>query len=414
MANEELVAAMSKVVELDPSNVGMRLNLATLLVESDLAAEALKHARHILADAPDHLGALRIAADACDKLGDSERGRSYRRMAEALGSRLIDLPEPADEQEEPFQPPRKMGADGDTQPPGPDDSLWVVEDSNVKLSDVAGLEQVKARLHMTFLGPMMSPDMREAFGHKMRGGLMLYGPPGCGKTYLAKAIAGELGAGFLSVGISEVLDMWLGNSEKNLHAAFEAARRRKPCVLFFDEIDALGRKRTLTRDHGGRGVINQLLSELDGVKSNNDGVFILAATNHPWDVDSALRRPGRFDRLLLVSPPDRPAREAIARLALMSRPHENLDWTWISEKTEDFSGADVRYLCETAVEFALAESMRVGRVCPVDQNMIKRALKEVKASMRPWLESAKNYALFSNDGGEYDDLLQYLKARRMV
>ena len=137
------------------------------------------------------------------------------------------------------------------------------------------------------------------------------------KTHLARATAGEINATFLSVGISDVLEMWLGNSERNLHQLFQQARRNKPCVLFFDEVDALAASRTDMRTSAARHMINQFLSEMDGVDSSNEGVLTLAATNAPWHVDAAFRRPGRFDRILFVPPPDQAARAAILRIHLV-------------------------------------------------------------------------------------------------
>src|SRR5206468_5995578 len=141
---------------------------------------------------------------------------------------------------------------------------------------------------------------------------------------------------------------------------FETARRSRPCVLFFDEIDALGRKRSLMRQSAGHDVVNQLLAEMDSVGNDNEGVFILAATNHPWDVDTALRRPGRLDRTLLVLPPDAPAREAILRGALAERPVEDVDVARLAAKTGGYSGADLVHLVEVAAEAALQESVRTG------------------------------------------------------
>src|SRR5206468_9093310 len=172
---------------------------------------------------------------------------------------------------------------------GAADRAFDVEVSTVRLADVGGMTEVKQRLELAFLGPLRNPQLRAMYGKSLRGGLLLYGPPGCGKTFLARAVAGEMQARFLALSIVDVLNMWLGNSEKNLHEVFEAARRNAPCVLFFDEIDALGQKRSQLRQHAGRNVVNQLLAELDGVGDNNEGVFVLAATNHPWDVDTALR-----------------------------------------------------------------------------------------------------------------------------
>ena len=253
----------------------------------------------------------------------------------------------------------------------------------------------------------------KAFGKTTRGGLLMYGPPGCGKTFIARATAGELGAHFLAVGLSDVLDMYVGNSEKNLHQIFETARRKSPCVLFLDEIDALGRKRSQMR-HSGGNIINQLLSEMDGVNAKNEGVFVLAATNHPWDVDTALRRPGRLDRTLLVLPPDLEARASLLEMSLRDRPVQNIDVNGLAKTTEDFSGADLAHLADSAAELAMEDSMTTGRVRSITMNDFKTALKDVRPSTRAWFETAKNYAMFANDAGGYDDLLEYLKAKRMM
>jgi SpoVK/Ycf46/Vps4 family AAA+-type ATPase len=223
-----------------------------------------------------------------------------------------------------------------------------------------------------------------------------------------------MGARFVSIGLSDVLDMYIGQSERNLHEIFETARRNAPCVLFFDEIDALGRKRSQMRNSAGREVVNQLLAELDNVNADNRGVFVLAATNHPWDVDSALRRPGRLDRTLLVLPPDGPARESIMRFHMSERPVEGVDVSWLAGKTEGYSGADLAYLCESAAELAMEDSMATGKPRPLSQADFKSALKDLKPSTRPWFETARNYAMFANEGGTYDELLDHLRTMRMV
>ena len=162
----------------------------------------------------------------------------------------------------------------------------------------------------------------------LRGGLLLWGPPGCGKTFLARAVAGELGARFATVGLHHVLDMWLGNSEKQLHEFFEMARRSTPCVLFFDELDAIGHSRMDLGRSAARNVVAQLLVELDGVEHSNEGIFVIGATNQPWDVDPALRRPGRFDRTMLILPPDTPARVRSSAITC-----GNVRWpTWTSRR----------------------------------------------------------------------------------
>ncbi len=177
-----------------------------------------------------------------------------------------------------------------------------VERVKTTFADVGGMEALKEEIRLKIIYPLAHADLYAAYGKAAGGGILMYGPPGCGKTHLARATAGEIKAGFLSVGINDVLDMWIGNSERNLHELFEQARQNKPCVLFFDEVDALGARRSDMRTSGGRHLINQFLSEMDGIQSANDGVLVLAATNAPWHLD-----PG-------VSPP-RPVRSGAIRAA---------------------------------------------------------------------------------------------------
>ena len=158
--------------------------------------------------------------------------------------------------------------------------------------------------------------------------------------------------------------------------------------------------------------VNQLLTELDGVGSDNEGVFVLAATNHPWDVDPALRRPGRLDRTLLVLPPDREAREAILRTHLRDRPVERIDTRRLAKATEGFSGADLAHLCESASENALMESVGSGQVRMIGMPDFDRALSQIRPSIGPWVETARNVALYANASGEYDELARWLRKRR--
>ncbi|MEV7370121.1 ATP-binding protein [Streptomyces sp. NPDC090301] len=298
-----------------------------------------------------------------------------------------------------------------------DADAWDVDAPGaVRLADVGGMDEVKDRLEAAFLAPMRNPELRRLYGKSLRGGLLLYGPPGCGKTFIARAVAGELGANFLTVSLSDVLDMWIGASEKNIHDIFETARRQAPCVVFLDELDALGAKRSRTHHSGLRNVVNQLLTELDGIASGagNEGVFVLAATNVPWDVDIALRRPGRLDRTLLVLPPDATARESILRYHLRERPIEAVDLGKLVKATEDFSGADLAHVCESAAEAALLDSARSGSVRLITTKDLLGAAKQIKPSTEPWFAAARNVAMFANEGGLYDDLLAHLKRKRKL
>jgi len=296
----------------------------------------------------------------------------------------------------------------------PGSAAFDVEHAGLRLADVAGMADVKQRLEAAFLAPMRNPELRKLYGKSLRGGLLMYGPPGCGKTFIARAIAGELGARFLAVSFADVVDSMLGQSERNIREIFSVARQNSPCVVFLDEVDAIGQKRTQLRHTPMRAVVNQLLLELDDVTGGNEGVFLLAATNHPWDVDSALRRPGRFDRMLLVLPPDQPARAAIFRYHLRERPVERVDPERLAKLTDGYSGADIAHVCESAAELALLDSVRRGEPRMIAQPDLESAIRDVRPSLSPWFDAARNVALFANEGGAYDDLAVYLKKNRLL
>ncbi|MDO5683247.1 MAG: ATP-binding protein, partial [Propionibacteriaceae bacterium] len=298
--------------------------------------------------------------------------------------------------------------------PIPPQDIWEVEDPGLTLADVGGMHHVKERLEIAFLAPMRNPELRKLYGKSLRGGLLLYGPPGCGKTYIARAIAGEMGAGFINVTLSDVLDAYVGASEQNLHKLFQLARRKAPVVLFIDEVDAIGHKRSQSTWSSLRNVVNQLLHEMDGVGVDNDGVFVLAATNTPWDVDPALRRPGRLDRSVCVLPPDEPARAAILQHNLSRRPVEGINLAKLAKATDGFTGADLSHLCETAAEFAMMDSVRSGTVRMMTMKDLTKALKQVRPSARPWFDMARNVVTYADQAGEYAELREYMRQNKLL
>jgi SpoVK/Ycf46/Vps4 family AAA+-type ATPase len=389
VTDDALLTSLLAAVDANPADVALRLHVAELLAGRDRLPEALAQCTQALATEPAHPGAVAL----------------LQRIT-TLISRPVQ-PEfdwtRAEQQVAPPVPAREAAPDAVTED---------VERPALSLADVGGMQQVKDRLELAFLGPVRRPDLARAFGKSVGGGLLLYGPPGCGKTFLARALAGEVGASFLEVGVADVLDMHVGQSERNLAQVFDAARRSAPCVLFFDEVDALGQKRSHLRHSSSmRNTVNTLLTEMDGAE---DGVFVLGATNHPWDVDPALRRPGRFERMLLVLPPDAPARAAILRHHLRDRPVAGLDLDELVRATEHYSGADLAHIATTAAERALAESMRSGRVRPVGMADLRAALAEVRPSTGPWFATARNVIGFGNADGSYDDLAAHLKRHRRL
>jgi AAA+ superfamily predicted ATPase len=443
-SGDEALQALREAVRLSPDNVPLRQHLADTLLGLGRPEDAEKEFRHALTLAPDnprlkiglanafhqqgkHSQALVIVEDLSKggevparvtllharlllQAGEAERAvRLYRDAVGAdpgvadpdLAGRLGIDAGPSDEVVE--------GRVRSTYEEVPAEDEGDVERPAVTFADIGGMDAVKDEIRMKIIYPLSHPELYRAYGKTVGGGILLYGPPGCGKTHLARATAGEVKASFLAVGINEVMDVWIGQSERNLHTFFEQARDHRPCVLFFDEVDALGASRTDLRHSTARQVINQFLAELDGIKANNEGVLVLAATNAPWHLDPAFRRPGRFDRILFVPPPDAAPRAAILRILCRGKPVDAIDYDLLAQKAENFSGADLKAVVDVAVERKLREAMKEGRPKPLTTRDLAASLSGIKPTTKEWFATARNYALYSNQGGLYDDILKYLK-----
>jgi SpoVK/Ycf46/Vps4 family AAA+-type ATPase len=289
-------------------------------------------------------------------------------------------------------------------------SLENVIPKKVTFDDVGGLSELKKTIEMKIIKPFMNPGLFSKFRKKAGGGILLYGPPGCGKTYIAKATAGECRAQFYPIHISEILDPYVGVSEQNLHQAFETARGNAPAVLFFDELDALGFSRSKSRSDVMRPLVDTMLNELQSVESSNEKLLIIGATNMPWDVDDAFKRPGRFDKLVFVPPPDWEARKLIFKLKLSGRPVESgIVYEMLADRTPLYSGADIENVVEMAAENVLAEILEGGRERLITMEDLLEAISTTKPTTIEWLTTIRNYIKYGNQSGIYSEAAAYIK-----
>jgi transitional endoplasmic reticulum ATPase len=409
----EAEAEYKRALKLLPNDLDIKLRLAEAFFENGKYSEAEVVAEEVIAakffPANMYLLLARIALNR----GDARRAHELYQQAISMDDKLSDANLKQAIHDGLLKSNLAVSIENDLGNDNTLDALFEdVEKPRIAFKDVGGMNNVKSEIDLKIIQPLKNPAIYAAFGKKIGGGVLLYGPPGCGKTLLARATAGEIKASFINVGINDVLDMWLGNSEKNLHDVFQQARASKPCVLFFDEVDALGANRSDMRHTNTRFIINQFLDELDGVKYSNDGVLILAATNTPWYLDTAFRRPGRFDRIIFVAPPDVEARAEIFKIHLNPVPTEGVDVLQIAKLTDSFSGADIKLVIDLAVEAKLPESLRLGRVIPVTTADLKTAIGRHRATTKEWFGTAKNHALYANESGLYDDVLKYWKRKK--
>ncbi len=419
---EEAKSVFERVLKLDPARPEARLGIARILHLSGKTSESVVRTEVLIAENPDFAPAHLLLARLHAGEGNLPAARtSYERALEldpmgtdpSLEKEIHGRGQP----EPPKPEPEKVTVAGQGWTPENDEEKSAVAESDIErpkltFADIGGMESIKEEIRMKIIHPLKNPQLFKAYGKKIGGGVLLYGPPGCGKTLLSRATAGEIKANFLSIGIHQILDLYLGNSEKNLHQLFELARTHAPAVLFFDEVDALAADRNDLKRSAGRTLINQFLAEMDGNVGDNDGLLILGATNAPWHLDPAFRRPGRFDRILFVPPPDEPARAAILDVMAKDKPVHQLDVGAIAKKTKDFSGADLKAVFDIAIERSLARAMAENRVIPLGTDDLLKSAKDVKPSTKAWFESAKNYAIYSNQSGFYDDVLTVLGIKK--
>jgi transitional endoplasmic reticulum ATPase len=406
------IAALERALELTPDNHELRLLLAETLEAAGRGGESLTHYERLL-----ETGSLpreRLVAAGAAALGAGNLQLAARFLERAKNDGVVDGVAALQGDLEralggPAEPaPLQTGIDADEALSA---AHYLESEPQVTFADVGGLDEPKKAIHRTIVLPFQRPDLYLKYKRRAGGGAMLYGPPGCGKTLLARATAGECKLPFFNVRIEDVLDPHLGVSERNLHYAFEQARLSAPCVLFLDELDALAYARRKQAGSAGRPLVDQLLQELDAIGSDNRDLLILSATNAPWDVDDALKRPGRLDRPLFVPPPDRDARRRIVELALADRHAEGVDAKRLADATPLFSGADLWALVEAAIDEVIDEALDSGTEPPLRMEHLEAAVRRARPTTLDWLASARNYVEFANQAGRYDEVERFLRSK---
>lgn len=403
MSRTELEAALLS----DPFNAELRLEYAHLLFNSGEFSAARAQYQHTMKQSAI---AAPLIGQAATWLAEGDRERAldcYQRARALTGFEPNADLEALAASARPVSAPRLsvVASDGSLVP-------TEVPRSRLNFADVAGMEELKQSLRLAIIEPFLKPGLFARFRKAAGGGILLYGPPGCGKTLMARAVAGECRAEFISVGVSEIVSMWMGESEQRLADLFAKARSLKPAVLFFDELDALAYSRAKASSEHSRRIVNEFLSQLDGLGNDNRDVLVMAATNMPWDVDSAMKRPGRFARQVFVAPPDAVARQRILELKLLGVPSTALDLATIAGSIELYSGADIDGLIDLAKEAVLTEIIQGGEERPLAQADLLTAQSRMQASTLDWLNVARNLVRYGGGDTSYRDLEKYLKTTK--
>ncbi len=403
---EEAKRAYDKILVISPDDIDAAHGAALSLFHLGETSEAAVRAESLLKKNPKSSISLALLAKIAISERNLQEARTYYEKAKLIDPMFRD--ETIERELLGVVSNSAEKSSSELVSKAPDD----YEKPNVNFSHVGGMEEVKEEIRMKIIYPLKNPELFKSYGKKTGGGVLLYGPPGCGKTLISRATAGEINASFFSIGLHQILDMYVGNSEKNLHGFFEAARNNNPSVIFIDEIDALAADRKDMKYSASRPLINQFLAELDGNIGSNEGVLILGATNAPWHIDPAFRRPGRFDRIIFVPIPDAPAREEIIKIISKDKPIADLDFSLLAKKTQGFTGADIKAMFDVAIERLLSKAMKQNKVVIIKTEDLLDAAKGIVPSSKPWFETAKNYAIHANESGFYDPVLKFLQIKK--
>ena len=426
--------AFDRLLTLEPGHFEAQLGIARVLFLDGKTSEAAVRTERILRDHPDfapaHLFLSRI------HLAENNRSKALEEYQKAIAvDSAIGDPGLEKELGRGGRPPRRTPAPVASEPrtpggnPFPDedaldddnefdeDGEWrtehwyqptPIEPGGADFNSVGGMDRVKEKIRNLLLEPLRDPTLFRAYGQQSAGGILLYGPPGCGKTLISRAIAGESRAKVFPIGIHDLFDSYIGNTEKNIRYLFETARQQAPSVLVFDEADSFAPDRKRLRDPQMRNVVNQLLSELDAIHRPGSEVLVVASTNTPWAMDPQFLRPGRFDHALFVPPPDRRARRMILHQLLADRPTEKLDYNALAKASRGFSGADLRGWVDRACHLAIGDAVQSGKLIPLTDELMMQARVGIKSTCRGWFHEAREQVRNPRTREMMSDFMQWL------
>jgi len=342
-----------------------------------------------------------------------ERSRKFKEIAEGLKEGTVKVytdgvlpPQPAE--------PQTTRVSDEEKTREKVKELVLVEKPKLRFEDIAGLNEVKERIKEAIVYPFTYPEDYKYFGVNPGGGILLYGPPGCGKTMLAAAAAAECDAVFINLKVSDIKDKYVGESEKNIKQVFELARSYERAILFFDEIDAMAGERGDSSQGHEKSLVNELLAQMDALESKGTPrtSLILAATNQPWSVDLALRRSGRFDSAVFIPNPDVESRQKLFEINLRSRPvDKSVKLAALAQMTERYASAEIVEICDRAAKIPLRERLREQKKRrAISLADFKQSIEEKTTVLPAWYLRAVREIEASGEADMFNELIQAARA----
>jgi transitional endoplasmic reticulum ATPase len=398
---DEAIALYTEAIEAYPQYASAYFNRALSYALMSKYVEAKADADKVMELEPDKADAPYVMGVVCEYEHDNEGALEWYEKSLKNDSTYTQAKERMKSLKEKMKSAGTVGVEkSEKGGKGDESGKTVVEEgqikqvrwftSNTTFKDVAGMEKAKEMIHDNIMLALTKPELLRAYGKKLGLGAIFYGPPGCGKTYLVRAIAGETKSKFIIANINEIVDMYAGNTEKNMHAIFDQARKNAPCIVFFDEVDALGTKREGEQQSNMRMAVNQFLQELDGVEKNPEGLFVIGATNQPWDMDPALKRPGRFGEAIYLPAPRYKERKAAFKFNTKKMPlAQFISMDRLARASMGWSQADIADVCDKAALRVAVEVDKTGRNRKITMGDFIAIIKKKSSSLDEWYAMVK-------------------------